>query len=217
MKFRSYLLFFTLILISTHWVGCSGDRVNENDPAALFQDAEDNIKHDRYQLALDRLRIVKNKFPYSKLAAEAQLRIADVYFLQENYGEAALSYQTFKDLHPKHEKISYAMLRVGKSYEEDTPTNVHRDLTSAQKGIDAYSEYIRAYPNSPETPAAKKSVEKLRTRLAQKELLIANFYYRNDQFDSARGRYQKLIDLYSETEPAKEALTKISKIDGMAK
>ena len=83
--------------------GCAGRVVDDNDPASLLADAEDEIKSDHFQLAVDKLKEVKNKFPYSKFSIDAQLRLADVYFMQESYADAAAQYETFRDLHPKHE------------------------------------------------------------------------------------------------------------------
>ena len=77
--------------------------MNEGDPTSIFKAAGEDIESDRFQLALDKLRMVKNRFPYSKFSVLAQLKIADVYFLQESFTEAAAAYETFGDLYPKHE------------------------------------------------------------------------------------------------------------------
>src|SRR5690242_7436832 len=90
-----------LTLIAVHWIGCASNPVDENDAASLLKDAEEDIQSDHYQIALEKLRIIKNKFPYSKYAVDAQLRIADVFFLQEAYADAAASYEAFRDLHPR--------------------------------------------------------------------------------------------------------------------
>ena len=189
--------------------GCSGAAVSENDPAALFKDAEEDIKSDRYQMALDKLKNLKNKFPYSKYAVDAQLRIADVYFMQELYPEAASNYETFRDLHPKHERVSYAMFRIAKSYFNDMPTNVARDQTPTQKALDAFNEFLRRFPDSPDAKEGGEDVAKCREILANKELYIANFYMKHNFYESAKPRYQKIIDLYPETPAAAEAKPKI--------
>src|SRR6478736_2451275 len=103
-RFASLALGLILLnSIPVLFTGCAGKGVSEEDPASLYADAEEDIKSDHYQIAIDKLRIIKNKFPYSKYAIDSQLRIADVLFMQEAYGEAAVSYETFRDLHPKHE------------------------------------------------------------------------------------------------------------------
>ncbi len=202
---------FLLILVglsstvSLQLSGCSSAKISDGDPAALFQDAESEIKGDRYQLAIDKLRMLKSKFPYSNFAAEAQLRIADVYFLQELYQEAALSYETFRDLHPKHAKAAYALFRVGESYQADVPGNLARDLSTAGKAIAAFEDFVRQYPQDQRLPQARKAISEGRALLAKKELLIGNFYFREGHFDSAKGRFEKILARFPETESAGEA------------
>jgi outer membrane protein assembly factor BamD len=186
--------------------------VNESDPAALYKDAEDDIKNDHYQIAIDKLRMIRNKFPYSKYSIDAQLRLADVYFLQEDFAEAAAAYETFRDLHPKHEKTPYAMFRIAKSYYKDSPSNVARDLTPAQKAVDAYNEYLRRFSNASDAQEARDDLESARKLLANKELYIGNFYFKRDFYDSAKPRFQRVLSLYPETPAAEEAKEKLGKI-----
>jgi outer membrane protein assembly factor BamD len=214
MRFRAVVLLVLMSLFgasSLYLSGCSSKPVNENDPASLYADAEDDVKSDRYQMALEKLKTVKNKFPYSKYAIDAQLRIADLYYLQELYPEAAASYETFRDLHPKHEKVEYAMFRIAKSYFMDIPSTVARDLTPAQKAQDAYNDFLKHYPAAPETPEAQKDLLKTRDLLASKELYIGDFYYKRDFYESAKARYQKILDVYPDTDTAHQAKAKLDK------
>ena len=197
----------------TFLTGCAGKTVNEGDPASLYQDAEDEIKSDHYQIAVEKLRTIKNKFPYSKYALDAQLRIADVLFMQESYAEAAASYETFRDLHPKHEKVGYAMFRVAKAYYNDIPNPTSRDLTPAQKALEAYNEFLRRFPAAPEATEARQDVAVTRNVLAEKELYIGDFYYKRDFPESAKPRYEKVVTIYPDTVAAKQAREKIAKID----
>lgn len=211
LSFKKYASIVTILILIV-FVGCSGKSIEDGDPGELIQEAEQNIKSDHYQLAIERLRIVKNKYPYSKYAVDAQLRIADVYYLQESFGEAALSYEGFRDLHPKHEKVAYAMFRVGKSYFNDRPGNVARDLTPNQKSFDAYNEFIKRFPEAPQASDARADIKILREELAEKELYIAKFYTREDQAESAKRRYTKLIDAYPETQAAETAKKNLEKL-----
>ncbi len=191
---------------------CAGKTVDENDPSSLYKEAEDDISSDRYMLAIDKLRVIKNKFPYSSVSVDAQLRIADVYFLQESFGEAALAYEAFRDLHPKHPKVAYAMFRVGKSYFQDAPSNIARDQSSMQKALESYNEALRRFPNAPEAVEAREEANSARRQLAEKELYIGNFYFKRSDFESARGRYTKILSLYPETVSAQEARQKLTQI-----
>lgn len=199
------LLGFTVILAS----GCSTSDYNENDPKSVFEDAQSDIESSRYEIAMDKLRMLKNKFPYSKYSVQAKLRIADVYFLQEQYAEAAGSYEAFRELHPRHEKVPYAMFRTGESLFLDSPENIARDLTSASKALKAYRAYLGRFSDHPLSTQARNRIQEIRERLAAKELYIGNFYHREDKYYAARKRFNRVIGKYHDTESAPEARKKL--------
>lgn len=207
------ILLTLLTLFSITFSACTTSQVTQGDPATLFKEAEEDIDGNHYQIAIDKLRYIKNKFPYSKYAVDAQLRIADVYYLQESFAEAAASYEAFRELHPRHEKTPYAMFRAGKSYYMDLPGTIARDLSTAQKALDAYNDFLRKYPSTPEATEARKDVAEIRKLLAEKELYIGDFYFKRGFYDSAKPRYKKIIELYPETDVAKTAEEKLSKIE----
>ncbi len=209
---RILLILAVLAGLSGWMSGCSGKGIDESDPASLYKDAEDDIGNDRYASAVEKLKVVKNKFPYSNYAIDAQLKLADVYFMQDSFAEAAAAYEVFRDLHPKHPKVPYAMFRAAKSYYKDIPDPIYRDMTPAQKSLDSYNEFLRRFPTAPEAEEARKDLADTRKLLANKELYVGNFYYKRDFFDSAKPRFEKVIALYPETDAAKEAAEKLKKM-----
>jgi outer membrane protein assembly factor BamD len=196
--------------------GCAGKTVDEGDPASLLADAEDEIKSDHYQIAIDKLKEIKNKFPYSKFSIDAQLRLADVYFLQESYADAAAQYESFRDLHPKHERVAYAMFRIAKSYYNDAPSTIERDMTPAKKALDAYADFLHRFPASPDVAEANTDVADLRAHMAEKEMYIADFYFKRKFFESSRPRYQKVVDQYSDTPSVERARSQLEKLEKIA-
>ncbi len=185
--------------------GCSSKKINENDPKDMYEDAESDIQNDRYLLALDKLRIVKNKFAYTSYGTLAHLKIADVYFLQESYPESSASYDSFVELFPKHEKAPYALFRSGEAQFLDIPTNVARDLKSAQTAIDILDLYMKKYPDGEFFAKARDMRKKAYDRLAEKELGIAEFYIKRKKPDSARMRLNKILDQFSDSSSADKA------------
>lgn len=202
----------SLVLMLLLFSSCAEKKIDENDPAALFKEAEEDVKSDHYLTAIEKFRVIRNKFPYSKYSTEAQIRIADIYFIQESFLESAASYETFRDLHPKHEKVPYAMFRIGKAYFNEAPGNVARDLSTAQKALEAYSEFIKRFPQDPQAKEAQKDMVELRKKLAGKELYISEFYLKRDFPNSARPRLKKIVEHYSDTEVVPEAKNKLEKI-----
>jgi outer membrane protein assembly factor BamD len=185
--------------------GCSTKKINDNDPKEMYEDAENDINNDRYLLALDKLRIIKNKFAYTSYGALAHLRIADVYFKQESYPEASASYDSFAELFPKHEKAPYALFKSGESQFNDIPTKIARDLKSADTAILILDNYMRKYPGGEFFEKALDMRKKAYDRLAEKELSIAEFYIKRKKPDSARMRLHKILDNFSESSSADKA------------
>jgi outer membrane protein assembly factor BamD len=212
----SIVLMLSTTAAALQMAGCSSAPITENEPERLYKEALEDIDGDHYQIAIEKLKTIRNKFPYSSFATEAQLKIADVYFLQESWAEAALAYEAFRDLHPKHEKVAYSMFKAALSYYNDMPGTVARDMTAGQKALESFNEFLRRFPAAPESAEARTHVTECRRLLAEKELYIGNFYYKRDVYQSARPRFQKIVDLYPETQAAAEAKTKLAKLPQQA-
>ena len=203
MKFRRlfglYPCGLGLIAILTILPGCSAETIdNDSAPEVQYTEGERLLKKDRYVEAVERFRILKSRYPYSKYAALATLKIGDVHYKEESYIEAASAYKVFRELYPKHEFAAYALYRIGESHYNEVPSSVDRDLDSANSAIDAYSQLIKDYPNEEHGKEAAKKVFELKGKLAEKEDYIANFYYKRELYQAAAGRYSYLVDNYSE-------------------
>ena len=201
----SLAILSTVFTLSAIIQGCASKTINESNPKEMYDDANQDIENDRYMLALDKLRIVKSKFSYSNYGALAQLRIGDVYFLQDSFTESAAAYETFTELYPKHEKAPYALFRSGEAYFKDIPSTIQRDMRSAESSISSFSLYLKKYPNGEFATQAKDMKLKAYNKLAEKELDVAQFYIRRKKPDAAKARLQKILDQYGESTVAAQA------------
>lgn len=190
---RILLIISSLFLI----ISCASDDDKDGDPEFLMKKAREYDKDERYEEALRRYNDVKNKFPYNKIATEAELAIADVYYKQESYIEAQGAYQVFRELHPKHPKVDYVVYRIGLSYFKQLPETIDRDLSVANQAIKSFDEFLRLYPQSEFVKEAKEQRVQALKMLGEKELYIGDFYKKKEKCLSATGRYQNLLKLYS--------------------
>lgn len=177
-------------------VSCASSEKNSNTPEGAFAIAEEYDKSERYEEAIRRYTEVKNKFPYSNFATKSELAIADVYYKQESFAEAQVSYQMFKELHPTVPNSDYVQFRIGMSYYNQLPSTIDRDLTLANDTILNLSDLIKKYPNSEFVTEAKEKRTAAIRMLAEKEEYIADFYFKRKIFDSALGRYEGLYNNY---------------------
>ena len=182
-----------IILFSLFLFHCSSTEKDQTTAEGLFAYAQEFDEAERYEVALQKYADVKNKFPYHKLATEAELAIADVHFKRESYTEAELSYQNFRELHPKHPKSDYVLFKIAMSFYKQLPETIDRDLSQGDEAIYHFDELIKLYPNSEYANESKKNKDEVLSKLAQKELYIADFYLKQEIYSSALRRYEGLI------------------------
>ena len=187
---RAFLLLFSLFFLSA----CvSYEDFDTNTAAGSYGLAKQLEDDERYEESVLQYRDVKNRFPYSRFAVEAELRLAEVQFKKESFQEAQASYQLFKELHPKHEKIDYVTFQVAESIFKQLPSTIDRDLSLAPQAIRQYRVVINQYPQSSFVEKAKKRVVESRQMLAEKSLYIADFYYRTRRYVSALVRWKSTL------------------------
>lgn len=185
---------FLLMFLFTACV--SYDKFDTSVASGSFGLARQLEDDERYEEALLQYQDVKNRFPYSKYAVESELQIAEIQFKKEAFIEAQGSYQLFKELHPKHPKIDYVTYRIGQSIYNQLPSTIDRDLSVAPAAIREFQIIERDYPQSEYLEKATKLKSEAVDKLAQKELYIADFYYRTDEWQHALARYEKYLKEY---------------------
>jgi outer membrane protein assembly factor BamD len=141
----------------------------EETYAVAMQDLEDGL----YPEAITGFSDLKTRYPYSKLAALADLRIADTHFERGKFVEAIDAYRAFLKFHPNHAEAAYAMFRVAEANFEQIPEDwwflppsAEKDQASTRLAISAYRDLLARYPNQTHS-------EKGRTRLEQCRQLVA--------------------------------------------
>jgi len=157
-----------------------------------------------YPEAIKELGDVKTKYPYSKFATLAELRIADTYYKRATYIEAIDSYKSFLKLHPNHPDSPYAMFRIGEAYSEQAPSDwfilppaAEKDQADTRLAITAYRELIARYPDDEMTKQARERLALQRRKLADHELYVASFYFKRDYFQAAAARAEGLLHDYA--------------------
>jgi outer membrane protein assembly factor BamD len=189
-----------VLFVAAFWfalAGCSSTpEIDTSTPEGAYKLGEKYEKDERFEESIVQFTQVKNKYPYSKLATEAELRIAEIHFKREEFVESQNAYQTFKEMHPSHAKIDYVTFRLALSFFNQLPSTIDRDLSVAERAILYFDEVVQSFPNS---PYVKESVDyklKALKMLAEKEYYVARFYMIRDFYESALGRFEALLEKY---------------------
>ena len=186
----SNLIIYFLLFVS---IGCSTtEPVGNTEAEVLYNDIKSNYKGKRFLLALEKISSFRSKYPYSFYITEVELLRADIYYEQGNYLEAVDAYMSFKDFHPNHKNLDLIEWKLSESFFNQLPDTVDRDISPAVLAINSYQSLIKKFPKSKYVDESKKN-RALEKMLEDKELYIADFYFRTQDYQSASYRYKKII------------------------
>ena len=192
-------------LILTLGAACAGPAAltGKENAEAAYNKAVGNLKNGEYPDALAAFADVKAKFPYSKYAALADLRLADTHFEQGKFLEAVDAYRQFIKMHPTHQEIPYALWRIAESDFKQAPDAwwflpppEERDQSTVRLAISAYQDVIDRYPQSEYAPQARAKIDDCHRLLAEHELYVAKFYWKHEKWQAAAARAEGLAKDY---------------------
>jgi outer membrane protein assembly factor BamD len=201
------------VLACSHTSGELVGKTAEQD----YQIAMSSFKDEDWaeaQIGFDRLRL---KYPYSKYAALAELRVADVKYTQGKYTEAAEAYRHFVRMHPSHEEVDYASFRIGVTRWVNAPSrffllppDYEKDLTDVRAAASALEDFLKSFPKSTHVPEAKKVLAEVRDKLAEHEWYVAEFYRKRDRWPAVAVRLEGLVHDYPGSKFEPQALLNLT-------
>jgi outer membrane protein assembly factor BamD len=197
-----------LILLALTLFGCSS-RTKELTTDVGTMAEGDYLKDDEfYEEARTQYQRIRTEFPSSPLQVEADLKIAETYFLDEAYPAAATAYEDFIRTYPGRPEIPKALYYLGLSHSRQMPSNPQRDTRPSSRVIDVFTRLIVDYPNSEYTGQAMKEIDRARGQLAEKIYEIALFYERTKEHEAAARRFGQLASQFPESSYTEEALAR---------
>ncbi len=148
---------------------------------------------------------IKSRFPYSKFAVLAEIRLADAEFGAEQHLEAIDSYRLFIKFHPTHEMVAngYATYRIGEAYFKQLsgdfwlfPPSFEKDQSSTEDAVTELKSFLDKYPDSPYRPQAKEILVKVGKKLADHEWYVARYYWDRGKPMGTVIRLRRLLERY---------------------
>jgi len=208
---------FLLLFLSFYLGGCASIshwfKKQSAPPTAnlLYQKAMGYFSHGRYVLAQDLFKQIQDQFPFSPYATLASLYYADCKFYDGDYEEAIPLYEEFIRLHPANQFVPYALFQEGSCY-FNLMCSPDRDQTNTHKTIEIYERLLNQFPNTPYKREVIRRISIARERLAEHELVVANWYYRTNQLPQAIYRCKYLMAHYPNTPAVKKAKVLLKKV-----
>lgn len=164
----------------------------EDTAQELFEAGNDAMREKNYLAASGYFSKLKDNFPFSPYAVEAELSLADCYFLDEEWGMASDAYKEFETLHPRHEAIPYVLYNIGMANLNGYPS-IDRPSTQVEEAYSYFSRLRESYPSTEYAAVAEEKMKECRKLMAEHELFYADFYFRMERYASALSRYQAIL------------------------
>jgi len=211
---KRYLLVFLMISLLS---GCGTfgsifgkSKKKEAEPQDLFQKGVSLMDKGLYSDASEAFQELAEKYPFSKLAIEAELRYADSLFFKGAYEEAFEAYANFERLHPRDKSIPYVLYQMGMCHFKQM-RGFDRDLEKAKDAKKAFERLIRQHPKSRYAVMAKEALTECFKALAYHEVYVGKFYFRSGKYEAALARFKEAIQQYPDVGQYNEALEFIAK------
>ncbi len=177
----------------------------------LYNNGVDALNARRFTTAADQFNAVEQNYPYSTWAVNAQLMSGYSLYLQNKYTEALGTLDRFIQLHPAHRDIAYAYYLRALCYYEQI-ADIQRDQKGTEVAMNALREVVTRFPDTAYARDAKLKIDLCVDHLAGKEMEIGRFYQKQQLYEAAVGRFQRVVDDFQTTNHAPEALARLTEV-----
>jgi outer membrane protein assembly factor BamD len=210
-------LFLGLVALLPLLSGCSSSSDDTGKPApavpveALYNNGVDALNARRFTTASDQFAAVEQNYPYSTWAVNAQLMSGYSLYLQNKYTDAIGTLDRFIQLHPAHRDVAYAYYLRALCYYEQI-ADIARDQKGTEQAMNALREVVTRFPDTSYARDAKLKIDLCFDHLAGKEMEIGRYYQKQNLYEAAIGRFQRVVDDFQTTNHVPEALARLTEI-----
>jgi outer membrane protein assembly factor BamD len=176
-----------------------------------FAAASEDFRTGALTPAVEQYRELLDQHPFSEYSEEAELRIAQAQYLDEDYAAAIVSLTDFQRRHPTSPHLPLVGYYLGMCYAQQMGT-VDRDQTAAQNAHTYFATLAGQYPDSPFAQLSRQQLSRCRESMAGHEMYIANYYSRIDNQKAAEVRLLLLAAQYGDTPAGADALLELTRI-----
>jgi outer membrane protein assembly factor BamD len=197
--------------------GCSGSTEDTAQavPVApvevLYNNGVDALNARRFASAGDQFAAVEQNYPYSTWAVNAQLMSGYSLYLQNKYTDAIGTLDRFIQLHPAHRDVAYAYYLRALCYYEQI-ADIARDQKGTEQAMNALREVVTRFPDTSYARDAKLKIDLCFDHLAGKEMEIGRYYQKQNLYEAAIGRFQRVVDDFQTTNHVPEALARLTEV-----
>ncbi len=208
--------FVSVLLLS----GCAGldeDETKNWTPERLYSEAKEKMDDGDYAAAIKYLEKLEARYPYGRLAEQAQLETAYAYYKDDEPALAIAAAERFIRLHPTHPNVDYAYYLRGlvNFHGEKSFVNwlfgakddlAERDAKGIREAYLAFKELTERFPRSRYAEDSAKRMAYLFEAQARHEIHVAQYYYSRGAYIAAVNRSKYALENFPQTLATEDAL-----------
>ena len=169
----------------------------EDTAQEIFEAANDAMSEKNYVRAVELYNKLRDVYPFSPYTVDAELSLADAYFLDEEYVLTAETYKDFESLHPRHSAIPYVLYQTGMSLLKQF-RSIDRATTNLSAAWEYFNRLVQTFPDSPYVKGAEENKQLCRKLMAEHELYIADVFWHMKKYGPAWHRYEYITENFAD-------------------
>ena len=177
----------------------------DKPPEQMMSEGLRDLNRGRYTAATEAFQAIRDRYPYSKYAVEAELRLGDALYKRDMLEEAYEAYNDFERLHPKNPETPYVLYRKGMCHFQQIKT-IDRDQSHTLQAKEEFERVVRRFPRSEYAGWARRKIRACYMKLAEYELYVGHFYFKKKKYRAAMERYRYILQNYPDLGQYHEAL-----------
>lgn len=215
----------SLTLILLLWLSACNllpDRTEDQEDWSankFYSEAKEKLNGGNYSAAIKLYESLEARYPYGRIAQQAQLETAYAHYKNEEPASAIAATDRFIKLHPNHVNVDYAYYIKGLSSFNDNwgmmaflmkgplkQDMSERDSKASNESFENFKELVTRFPESKYAPDARNRMAHLLNVVAMSEVHVARYYMKRKAYIAAANRAQNVIKEYPRTPATEEAL-----------
>jgi len=194
-----------LLMIGICLGGCAGRDTVRRSADEWYDLGQGQLARGKYGKAEEAFSKLLEQYPQDRRRPEALLGLADTLYADKRYEEAKFQYRRFLELYPVHSEAAKAQFNIAMSAFQRMKA-IDREQATTQEALQEFQRLVQSYPRSPFVEEAQEKIARCRERLATYELYVGRFYYKQQAYPAAIGRFAGLLRVYPEVSFADEVL-----------
>ncbi len=161
---------------------------------------------------IDVFRTVIKNAPYGDYAPVSQYKIGLYLSEKKMFDEARDEFEKVINDYPNSDWVKAARYQIA-LVDAKRSAGASYDQRVTQAATKEFEDFIKTYPDAQLTREARSEIAQLQEKEAENNFLIAEFYEKQKDFESAKIYYSSVVDDFSQSPWAVKALERIKLIE----